>query len=97
MAPDRTQPAAGAEGSPVAGVLDEPDLRRLAEYWRSLRRGRPMPAKGDIDPLDIGWALSRIYLMDYRPGEGFTYRLAGNEVSSVFGHSNLNRHQMGRR
>jgi hypothetical protein len=48
-----------------------------------------MPAKCDVDPLDIGWALSRIYLMDYSPDRGFIYRLAGTEVSSVFGHSNL--------
>ncbi|MEO3430387.1 PAS domain-containing protein [Pelagibius sp. CAU 1746] len=69
--------------------LEKPDLRRLFDYWRSLRRGRLMPSKNDIDPLDIGWALSRVFLMDYRPAEGFTYRLAGTEVSSVFGHSNL--------
>jgi hypothetical protein len=89
MAPDKAQPAADAAGSPAADFLGEADLRKLFDYWRGLRRGRPMPSKNDIDPLDIGWALSRIYLMDYRPEDGFTYRLAGTEVSSVFGHSNL--------
>jgi hypothetical protein len=64
-------------------------MRRLFDYWRSLRQGRPMASKGDIDPLDIGWALSRIYLIDYRPDEGFVYRLAGDDVASVFGRSNL--------
>jgi hypothetical protein len=89
MAPDKTQPATDTGGSDAADFLGEADLRKLFDYWRVLRRGRPMPSKNDIDPLDIGWALSRIYLMDYRPKEGFTYRLAGEEVSSVFGHSNL--------
>ncbi len=89
MAPDKVQPAADNGESPVSDFLKKADLLRLFDYWRSLRRGRPMPSKGDIDPLDIGWALSRIYLMDYRPEEGFTYRLAGTEVASVFGHSNL--------
>ncbi len=64
-------------------------MRRLFDYWRSRRRGRPMPSKEDIDPLDIGWALSRIYLLDYKPGEGFTYRLAGDAVAGVFGRANL--------
>jgi hypothetical protein len=89
MAPNEEQPVEDSGESPITAYLNKPELRRLFDYWRSLRRGRPMPSKSDIDPLDIGWALSRIYLMDYRPEEGFTYRLAGTEVSSVFGHSNL--------
>ena len=80
---------AGAEESPLAACVSSPDLLRLFDYWRGKRQGRPMPARRDIDPLEIGWALSRIYLMDYDPKEGFTYRLAGTEVASVFGRSNL--------
>jgi hypothetical protein len=83
------QSAEGSGESSVAAYLNKPELLRLFDYWRSLRQGRPMPSKSDIDPLDIGWALSRIYLMDYRPGEGFIYRLAGTETASVFGRSNL--------
>jgi hypothetical protein len=73
--------------APVA--IEDPDMCRLFDYWREKRRGRPMPSKEDIDPLDIAWALSRIYLLDYKPDEGFTYRLAGDDVAGVFGRANL--------
>lgn len=71
------------------GFLSDPDLRRLFDYWRGKRNGRPMPAKDDIDPIEIPWALTRIFLMDYDPAEGFRYRLAGSEISNVFGRNNL--------
>ncbi|GAB4225390.1 MAG: hypothetical protein Tsb0032_31360 [Kiloniellaceae bacterium] len=89
MSPDRVPPAEGREGSTVASTLTHPDLLKFFDYWRSKRDGRLMPAKGDIDPIEIGWALSRIFLMDYAPETGFTYRLAGAEISEVFGRSNL--------
>ncbi len=76
--------------SPADGTfIEDPEMRRLFDYWRSRRAGRPLPAVGDIDPLDIAWALSRIYLVDYSPEEGFVYRLAGNDVAGVFGRANL--------
>lgn len=75
--------------SPLAACLSNPDLLRLFDYWRGKRGGRPMPARQDIDPLEIGWALSRIFLMDYGPEQGFVYRLAGAEISNVFERANL--------
>ncbi|MEQ8355970.1 MAG: PAS domain-containing protein [Kiloniellaceae bacterium] len=75
--------------APPQGFIEDPDLRRLFDYWRDRRAGRLMPAKSDIDPLKISWALSRIYLLDYSPENGFVYRLAGNEIAGVFGHTNL--------
>jgi len=48
-----------------------------------------MPAKADIDPVEIAWALSRIYLVDHTPDRDFVYRLAGNDVAGVFGRANL--------
>lgn len=44
-----------------------------------------MPARRDVDPLEIPWALSKIFLIDYEPPDVFRYRLAGQEVSDVFG------------
>ena len=73
----------------VSDFLTKPDLLRLFDYWCSLRRGRLMPARQDIDPLDIPWALSRMTLMDYDSESGFRYRLAGEEFSRTFGYTNL--------
>ena len=69
--------------------VSDPDLRKLFDYWRDKRNGRAMPAKEDIDPIEIPWALTRIFLMDYTPQEGFRYRLTGSEISDVFGRTNL--------
>ena len=67
------------------GVIKEPDLRRLADYWCSRRQDRRMPRRADIDPVDIPWALSRIYLVDYLADDRtFRYRLAGGEIEDTF-------------
>lgn len=89
--PGQDTPKGSSQDAPTkaGSFIEDPDMRRLFDYWRSLRRGRPMPAKSDIDPLDIGWALSRIYLVDIDPQQGFVYRLAGNDIAGVFGRTNL--------
>jgi hypothetical protein len=81
----------GARGLPL---ISEPDLLRLFEYWCSKRSGSLMPCKGDIDPIEISWALSRIFLLDYSPEDGFRYRLAGAEVAEIFGRTNLKGFQL---
>jgi hypothetical protein len=75
--------------SPISNLLVEPDLFRLFDYWSDKRRGRSMPAREDIDPLELSWALSRLSLFDFDPAVGFRYRLAGGEVAEVFGRGNL--------
>ena len=76
-------------GKTVADLVSEPPLLKLIDYWCSRRQGRAMPSKDDIDPVEIAWALNRIFLMDYSPDDGFRYRLAGGEIAKVFGHANL--------
>ncbi len=78
-----------SDKSTISSFIADPELRKLFDYWRSKRQGRLMPSKNDIDPIDIGWALSRIFLLDYSPEDGFRYRLAGDEIARVFGRSNL--------
>jgi len=78
-----------ASTATLNNFISNPDLRRLFDYWRGKRSGRPMPAKDDIDPIEIPWALTRIFLMDYDPAAGFRYRLAGSDISDVFGRGNL--------
>jgi len=63
-------------------------------YWQGLRRGRLMPARRDIDPLDIGALLPNVVLLDviHQPatervqgvsaGLDFRFRLVGTEVAA---------------
>lgn len=89
MAAEMTEGRFDSELGAISKLLSEPDLIRLLDYWRDKRGSRPMPMREDIDPLDIPWALPRLSLLDYDPDSGFRYRLAGGEVSQVFGHGNL--------
>lgn len=66
-----------------------PLLRRLLGYWFEKRGSRRLPALRDIDPIEIPWALSRLWIMDYLPDERrFRYRLAGEEINAAY-RSNL--------
>lgn len=68
------------------GHVREPVLRQLVEYWLAKRGGRLMPSLADIDPVEIPWALSRIWILDYLPDvRRFRYRLAGEEINAVTG------------
>lgn len=58
------------------------DLRRFAAYWIARAAGRPMPAFRDIDPVEIRWSLSRIYVVRVVDGGAdFVYRLAGEAIN----------------
>jgi len=66
--------------------VEHPKLQRLLRYWDDKRGARPMPARIDIDPLEIPDLLPHVFLIDvgYDPLE-FRFRLAGTEVNKLFG------------
>lgn len=72
-------------GDRIAAFLEIPDVLRFFEYWRSKRRGRDVPSRADIDPIEIPWALPWTFLMDYEHPSVFRYRLAGQQLTDVFG------------
>ena len=68
-------------------------LRRLIGYWLDKRGARAMPALGSVDPVEIPWALGRIWLCDYLAESGrFRYRLAGEFVNSFWGRNIAGKH-----
>ena len=69
-----------------AEQVQRPMLRRVYEYWASKRRGREFPARADIDPLDLGFALGSITLIDvlHEPLR-FRYRLHGSVIAERVG------------
>jgi hypothetical protein len=68
---------------PLASFPDE-RLVHLYDYWRSKCRDRPFPARQDIDPTDIPWALPRVALVtvEHDPLR-FRYRLEGTALSDT--------------
>jgi len=56
-------------------------LEQLFAYWSSRRRGRPFPARADIDPIDIPSLLEHLLLVDVlRDPLDFRYRLVGGHI-----------------
>lgn len=61
-------------------------LRRLVAYWLDKRAQRTMPSRHDIDPVEIPWALSWIWLCDVEPEDRrFRVRLAGEQINAFWG------------
>ena len=87
----------GAESEPpiirsesTLAVIREPRLQRLAAYWLALRQGQRLPSLTDVDPVEIPWALSRVFLLEHAEIEGgWRVRLAGNEIERGFQRASL--------
>ncbi|WP_420406124.1 PAS domain-containing protein [Nisaea sp.] len=70
----------------VSAVIDDPELRRLYDYWAERRGGRLAPSRTDIDPAELTWILPRLMLIDVADDIGdFRVRLMGTEVAKEFG------------
>ncbi len=71
-----------------------PDIKAVYSYWKSKADGRRMPARADIDPLDLVPYLPSIMLVHVgprtpgtttSPGRDYTYRLVGTREVAVRG------------
>jgi hypothetical protein len=65
----------------LAGEISEPRLKKLYDYWSSARGTRCCPARRDIDPVDLGFVLGNIMLVDVlREPLRFKVRVHGTEM-----------------
>ena len=84
-----------ALGLSAGALLSMPQkIRQGFFYWHSLKRGRLMPARHDVDPLDLKALLPNVILLDviHQPaderdqgslaGLDFRFRLVGTEVAA---------------
>ena len=61
-------------------------LKDLYRYWDGKRAGRAMPARSDIDPLEIPQFLDSLLLFDVEADTGrFRARLAGTKIVDFYG------------
>jgi hypothetical protein len=59
--------------------------RRLFDYWNERRGDRPAPARADIDPADIRYALGDTFMLSADFVDQLRFRLAGTRVCALFG------------
>jgi len=63
-----------------------PNVLRLHSYWQGLRGTRAMPARSDIDPLEIWSLLPNIHVSEWHENpDRVRYRLAGTEIVASIG------------
>jgi hypothetical protein len=59
---------------------------RLLSYWEKLRKGRVMPAEGDIDPDHMGDLWDHCFLIHIKDleKEGYSYSHLGEEIKNAY-------------
>lgn len=61
--------------------LSEPPLRKLMDYWLSLRRGEDLPSKSELNPCVMGEWTGNTFLYRYHPNrQDFEIRILGDEI-----------------
>lgn len=62
-------------------------LERVDAVWNAARVERAMPRRADIDPVQLGAALSHVSLLDVVPGDpiDFRYRVLGQQLIKGYG------------
>jgi len=66
--------------------IDHPGLRDFYAYWLSKRGGKKVPARADIDPVEIHRFLPNIFMIDViDAGSRFRYRLVGTALGDALG------------
>lgn len=70
----------------LPGIIDE-RLKQLLAYWDKERGKRPMPARTDIDPVELRFILGHLILLEVLRGPlQFRVRLQGTEMKWWMGH-----------
>ncbi|MDP6389449.1 MAG: PAS domain-containing protein [Alphaproteobacteria bacterium] len=66
--------------------ITHPELAALREYWEEKRGGQQMPARADIDPLDMKRWLGHLALLDVIDGgRDFVFRVHGVHLVDLYG------------
>lgn len=73
--------------APDRDPLRHPKLRRLFDLWDRKRGGRAMPARQDIDTVELREWLGNLVLVEVvDAGASYRYRVYGTKLADLFGH-----------
>ncbi|MBV8534545.1 MAG: PAS domain-containing protein [Alphaproteobacteria bacterium] len=86
--PPADDPAVPFRSTPLPlDSLGDAGPKALFAYWNRKLAGRRMPARSDIDPLDLKTVLPHLVLLDVqRTPLDFRYRVAGTRTYDIFGY-----------
>src|SRR5437764_15141316 len=93
--PDRGDTAAtpALPGGELAAVpIGDERLQQLYAYWRDKAGERSLPARADLDPIEIPLLLPHVMLVDVLPSGRYRYRLIGTENARAHGINATGRH-----
>jgi hypothetical protein len=78
----------------IRDIIHHPRLVQLFDYWNAIRGDRPMPARRDMDPVDIPTLLANIVLLDVEHTPlRFRVRVHGTAVTKSRG-ADLTKHYL---
>src|SRR5579872_5062410 len=60
-------------------------IQQAYDYWRRIAAGRAMPARKDLDPVDIPRLLPHVMLVEVEGPGRFRYRLIGTAIAQEQG------------
>lgn len=68
--------------------ITHPKLQQLYDYWDGKRAGRRMPARAELDPLDMTFVIGNVILVDVIDGSPprFRIRLHGTNLAQRAGY-----------
>lgn len=61
------------------------EIRSLHDYWESLRAGRPVPYRAEVDPRDMKCNARNLFILEDLGGGNLRFRLAGTALVEAFG------------
>ncbi|MDO5643973.1 MAG: PAS domain-containing protein [Paracoccus sp. (in: a-proteobacteria)] len=82
-----TEPGAGRVLHMTAGQPASPDsiITAMRAYWASLRRGRAVPDRADVEPQGIRAALDHAFILERIAPGAARFRLAGRHLIDLMG------------
>ena len=73
------------------GDGDHPKLVSLLQFWESKRGARMMPARSDINVIELGPWLGNLILLELsESGDDYVYRVYGTNLTALIRHDMTN-------
>ncbi len=66
-------------------AMTQPALAHIRDYWESLRAGRHLPLRSELDPRDLSPYLENCFILQHSGAGETRFRLAGMALNEIMG------------